>query len=52
MDETGLLYRLEPKATLATAPVAGKKKSFMDCLDNDLAMDVSVRQTLHFVSQA
>ena len=26
-DETGLFYRLEPNATLATAPVPGKKKS-------------------------
>ena len=27
MDENRLFYRLEPNATLVTAPVAGKKKS-------------------------
>ena len=27
MDETGLFYRLEPDATLATGPVKGKKKN-------------------------
>ena len=27
MDETGLFYRLEPDATLATRPVKGKKKN-------------------------
>ena len=27
MDETGLFFRLQPDATLATAPVKGKKKS-------------------------
>ena len=27
MDETGLFYRLEPNATLATGPVKGKKKN-------------------------
>ena len=27
MDETGLFYRLEPDATLATGPVEGKKKN-------------------------